>query len=120
MQRRNSKQSKSHQLSIVETGFGKRSNASQTREERIDAFIRMVIMRNFEEVKTAFADDDFGGLPKARQVGKASGVFRSPYQAYTGNDTSRTTEYADSTTFSEAVGGFGQTERSTAVFNFCR
>ena len=78
MQRRNSKQNKSHQLSIVETGFGKRSNASPTREERIDAFIRMVIMRNLpfnfgenEEVKTAFADDDFGGLPKARQVGKA-------------------------------------------------
>ena len=34
---------------------------------------------------------------------KKSRVFRSPYQAYTGNDSSRTTEYADSTPLSEAL-----------------
>ena len=34
---------------------------------------------------------------------EVSGVFRSPYQAHTGNDSSRTTECADSTPFSEAA-----------------
>ena len=34
---------------------------------------------------------------------KKSRVFRSPYQAYTGNDSLRTTEYADSTPLSEAL-----------------